>query len=233
MPRQSAVVREQVTYRNPVCCDRVVQPEFRNIIANKLCPIETSLVGQHREARGRERLGDRANCKLGVGCRRQSSFGVALTVSFENDGLAVVYDRNRNSGHLPFRHGLFGEGVERGCNVGQDRFVRCWIGHSKFSEMLGRPVLRNSQVVHPASGHEIPRSVLLQYVTLGWCHCNPSFGRSALALLTKPEPHGAQKQKWRIPSLRSGTSPLWPGWKTRFRWRMVFDVPQARASRGR
>ena len=66
--------------------DRVVQPKFRNIVANRLCPVETPLVDQHREARGRERLGDRANCKLGLSCRRQSSFYVALTVGFEKDG---------------------------------------------------------------------------------------------------------------------------------------------------
>jgi len=135
MSRQAGVVGQQVTHRNAVGRDRVVQPEFRKIVANRLGPVETPLVDQHREARGRERLGDRANCKLGLRCRSQPCFDVALTPGFEKDGLAVLHDGHRNTGHLPLRHRLCGEGVEFPGQAGQGRILhRMLDGHSELAQ---------------------------------------------------------------------------------------------------
>jgi hypothetical protein len=59
-----AVMTQEVADRDPIRRDRVLQTEFRDIVANRFCPVEPSLINEHCETRGRERLGDRTDRKL-------------------------------------------------------------------------------------------------------------------------------------------------------------------------
>jgi hypothetical protein len=77
-----------------------------------LVQIETALVDQHRQARGGEGLGDRADRELRPGRHRQSGFHVALAIGFEERGFAIVDDGDRKARYLPLRHRLGGEGVQ-------------------------------------------------------------------------------------------------------------------------
>ena len=109
---QAGMVAEQVAHRDALGRDRIVQAEFGNVVADGPAPVETSLVDQQRQGGGGKRLGDRADQELRLRCRRKASFRVALAPGLEQGGLAVLYDRERDSRHLPLRHRFRRQRVE-------------------------------------------------------------------------------------------------------------------------
>jgi hypothetical protein len=60
-----------------------VQAEFRDVFAHRLVPIQAPLVHQERQARGGERLGDRADQELRVGRHLQAGFDIAQAIGLE------------------------------------------------------------------------------------------------------------------------------------------------------
>ena len=133
------MVAEQVAHGDALGRDRIAQSEFGNVIADRLAPVETSLVDQQRQRRGGERLGDRADQKLRLGCRRQPGFNVALAPGLEENRLAVLHDRERDRGHLPLGHRLRRKCIELGREGGDCRVPRCRsVRHSRlFSVAVG------------------------------------------------------------------------------------------------
>lgn len=147
MPRQAAVVAQQIAHRNAVGSDCIVQAEFRNIVTHRLGPIEAAFVDQHRQTRRGERLRNGADRKLRVGRRRQSRFGVALAIRSQERCLAILHDGNCCRRYFPFRHRLIGQGVQlfrqdgkrsvfrRGLNghfLASRRWISCAAGHRQL-----------------------------------------------------------------------------------------------------
>jgi hypothetical protein len=71
---------EQIAHRDAVGRDGVMQPEFRDVIPHRLLPIKAPLVRQKGQARGGERLRDRADQELRVGRHLQAGFDIAKAI---------------------------------------------------------------------------------------------------------------------------------------------------------
>jgi hypothetical protein len=112
MTRQSGMVAEQIDSSDALRRDRVVESKLRQIVAHRLGPIEAPLVDQHREAKRREGLGDRAEDELRIHRDGQGRLHVTQSISLDPISLAVSRDSQRETGDLPFLHSFADEGVE-------------------------------------------------------------------------------------------------------------------------
>ena len=112
MPRQSAVVGQQIDDSDPVGGDWIVQAEFRQVLAHRLEPIEPPLVSQHGKPRGREGLGDRAQEELRAGGDRQGRLHIALAECLHQDRFVMLHDRDGETGDPPLGHGSFDQRFE-------------------------------------------------------------------------------------------------------------------------
>ena len=106
------MMAEQIAHRDPVGRDGVVQAEFRDVIPDRLLPIKTPLVHQKGQARGGERLRDRADHELCVGGHRQAGFDIAKAVSLDQRHLAVLHHRDGQARNLPLVHRFRDESFE-------------------------------------------------------------------------------------------------------------------------
>ena len=112
MTRQSGIVAEQIDSSDALRRDCVVEAKLRQIIAHRLRPIEARFIDQHREAKRREGLGDRAEDELRIHCYGQARLNIAQPISLDPIGFAVARDRERKAGDLPFVHRFADEVVE-------------------------------------------------------------------------------------------------------------------------
>jgi hypothetical protein len=112
MARQPGMMAEQIAHRDAVGRDGVMQPEFRDVIPHRLRPINAPLVHQKRQARGGERLRDRADQELCVGCHLQAGFDIAKAIGPEERHLAVLQHRDGEARNLPLVHRFRDESVE-------------------------------------------------------------------------------------------------------------------------
>jgi len=103
MTRQSGIVAEQIDSSDALRRDRVVEAKLRQILARRLRPIEARFIDEHREAKRREGLGDRAEDELRIHCDGQARLHVAQSISPDPISLAVARDSQRKTGDLPFR----------------------------------------------------------------------------------------------------------------------------------
>jgi hypothetical protein len=113
---------EQIAHRDAVGRDGVMQAEFRDVIPHRLLPIEPPLVHQKRQARGGERLRDRADQELCVGCYLRAGFDVAQAIGPEERHLRVLHHRDGEARNLPLVHRFRDETFERG-NEGRNGFA--------------------------------------------------------------------------------------------------------------
>ena len=116
------MMAEQIAHRDAVGRGGIMQPEFRDVLAHRLRPIEAPLVHQERQARGGERLRDRADQELGVGRRLQAGFDVAQAVGPKERHLAVLHHRNGEARNLPLVHRFRDETLKLG-NEGRNGSV--------------------------------------------------------------------------------------------------------------
>ena len=108
---------EQIAHRDAVGRDGVMQPEFRDVVPHRLLPIHPPLVHQKGQARGGERLRDRADLELRVGGHRQAGFDIAKAIGLEERHLAVLHDRNGEARDLPLVHRVCDERIELGHRI--------------------------------------------------------------------------------------------------------------------
>jgi hypothetical protein len=106
------MMAEQIDDSHALRRDRIVQAKLRQIVADRLLPVEPALVDQHRQAERREGLGDRAEDELRILRHGQSRLDIAQSISLDPISLAVARDRQRQAGDLPFVHRFADEGVE-------------------------------------------------------------------------------------------------------------------------
>jgi hypothetical protein len=112
----------QIAYGDPIGRDGIMQAEFRDVIPNRLRPVKTPLVHQKRQARGGERLRDRADRELRVGGHRQAGFDIAKAVCLDECRLPVQHHRDGKARDFPLVHRFRDESFEVG-NEGRDRFA--------------------------------------------------------------------------------------------------------------
>ena len=122
MARQPGMMAEQIAHRDAVGRDGVMQPEFRDVFPHRLLPIHAPLVHQERQARGGERLRDRADQELCVGCHRQAGFDIAKAIGPDERHLPVLHHRDGEARNLPFVHRFRDETFELG-NEGRNGFA--------------------------------------------------------------------------------------------------------------
>jgi hypothetical protein len=116
------MMAEQIAHRDAVGRDRVMQPEFRDVIPHRLLPIKAPLVHQKGQARGGERLRDRADRELSVGGHRQAGFDIAQAISLDERHFPVLHHGNGETRNLPLVHRLGDETFEVG-NEGRNGFA--------------------------------------------------------------------------------------------------------------
>src|SRR3984957_19952552 len=103
MTRQSGIVAEQIDSSDALRRDRVVEAKLRQILARRLRPSGARWSDEHREAKRREGVGDRAEDELRIRCDGQGRLHVAQSISPDPISLAVARDSQRKTGDLPFR----------------------------------------------------------------------------------------------------------------------------------
>ena len=113
-----------------------MQPEFRDV-PHRLLPIKAPLVHQKGQARGGERLRDRADQELRVGCHLQAGFDIAKAIGPDERHLAVLHHRNSEARNLPLVHRFRDETFELG-NEGRNGFAaRNGLGCHRKDSQLG------------------------------------------------------------------------------------------------
>jgi hypothetical protein len=102
--------------------DSVMQPEFRDVIPHRLLPIKPPLVHQKGQARGGERLRDRADQELCFGCHLQAGFDIAKAIGPDERRLAVMQHRTGGARNFPLVHRFRDDTLELG-NEGRIGFA--------------------------------------------------------------------------------------------------------------
>ena len=92
------------------------------LIPHRLLPIHAPLAHQKRQARGGERLRDRADQELCIGCHLQAGFDIAKAVGPDERRLPVLLHRDGEAGNLSLVHRFRDEKLERG-NEGRNGFA--------------------------------------------------------------------------------------------------------------
>ena len=117
------MMAEQIAHRDAVGRNGVVEAEFRDVIADRILPIQALLVHQKGQARGGERLRDRADHEMGVGRHRQAGFDITKAIGLDQRRLAVLHHRDGETRNFPLVHRFRDESFEVG-NEGRNGFAR-------------------------------------------------------------------------------------------------------------
>src|SRR5215471_2236348 len=97
-------MRNEVTRGHALACDWIVDLEFREILPNRLVPLELAFVIQDSHGKRSEGFGNRTDRKDRLASDWKIPLDVTHTEPMRIADLPVLYYRNRQSRHAPLLH---------------------------------------------------------------------------------------------------------------------------------